>query len=325
MNLPESCFEKKRITTRIIKDIDTIAFKQDIRQQMMKIDIQNPDLDCVVAEFSARLKSTLDIHAPEKSKAIAEKPRCPWLTDDIRAAKRERRRLEKQLLKDKTPENIALYRSQRNHVNKLSDIAKKSHYQRAIDEKRSNPKDLFNTFNALTGNVNTPVYPKAESDKDSANNFVNYFKEKIDNISNKFDSRADPLVHKTCDIPDDLAFTQFELLTEQEVERYIRTSPSTTCPLDPIPTDLLKVCMKETLPVITQLLNKCLATGKMPRPFKEALVIPLLKKKNLEIQFKNFRPISNLPFLSKVLERVVIHQLSTHCERLSLNVKMQSA
>ena len=77
------------------------------------------------------------------------------------------------------------------------------------------------------------------------------------------------------------------------------------------------------LPVITQLLNKCLATGKMPRPFKEALVIPLLKKKNLEIQFKNFRPISNLPFLSKVLERVVIHQLSTHCERLSLNVKLK--
>ena len=63
----------------------------------------------------------------------------------------------------------------------------------------------------------------------------------------------------------------------------------------------------------------------MPQPFKEALVIPLLKKKNLDVDFKNFRPISNLPFLSKALERIVIDQMSQHCESAALNEKMESA
>ena len=63
----------------------------------------------------------------------------------------------------------------------------------------------------------------------------------------------------------------------------------------------------------------------MPQPFKDALVIPLLKKKTLDIELKNFRPISNLTFLSKVLERIVIDQMSQHCERLDLNEKLQSA
>ena len=120
-------------------------------------------------------------------------------------------------------------------------------------------------------------------------------------------------------------FNKFKLLTELEIEKYILKSPSTTCPLDPIPTNLLKICIKEAIPVISQLLNKCLETGTMPQPYKEALVIPLLKKKNLDVDFKNFRPISNLPFLSKVLERIVIDQMSQHCETAELNEKMQSA
>ena len=63
----------------------------------------------------------------------------------------------------------------------------------------------------------------------------------------------------------------------------------------------------------------------MPSAFKEALVIPLLKKPNADIELKIFRPISNLPFLSKVLERIVIDQMSAHCDKHRLNEKMQSA
>ena len=73
------------------------------------------------------------------------------------------------------------------------------------------------------------------------------------------------------------------------------------------------------------LINNCLNTGTVPQLFKKALVIPLLKKNNLDIGFKNYRPISNLPFLSKVLERIAIDQMSKHCEDLDLNEKMQSA
>ena len=63
----------------------------------------------------------------------------------------------------------------------------------------------------------------------------------------------------------------------------------------------------------------------MPTLFKQALVTPLLKKPNADIVLKNYRPVSNLPFLSKVIERIVIDQMSSHCQQNNLNEKMQSA
>jgi retron-type reverse transcriptase len=54
----------------------------------------------------------------------------------------------------------------------------------------------------------------------------------------------------------------------------------------------------------------------MPDDLKESIVVPLLKKKNLDKdQIENYRPISNLPFISKVIERVVASQLTEHLER----------
>ena len=64
----------------------------------------------------------------------------------------------------------------------------------------------------------------------------------------------------------------------------------------------------------------------MPDCFKRAIVKPLLKKTGLdENDFKNFRPVSNLPFLSKILEKVVLKQLLGHFESNKLEEIFQSA
>ena len=119
--------------------------------------------------------------------------------------------------------------------------------------------------------------------------------------------------------------TQFNILGKEQVMKYILNSPSTTCPLDPIPTELLKLCLDEVFTVVIKLINQCLETDTVPSAFKETLVIPLIKKQNADIKFKNFKPISNLHFLSKVIERIVIDQMSAHCNKYGLNDKMQSA
>ena len=66
------------------------------------------------------------------------------------------------------------------------------------------------------------------------------------------------------------------------------------------------------LPVLTRLINMSLKSGQFPVTWKEALVLPLLKKTGLEILFKNFRPVSNLPFASKLTQSAVYNQTQSH-------------
>ena len=73
------------------------------------------------------------------------------------------------------------------------------------------------------------------------------------------------------------------------------------------------------------LINLSLVTGYVPQAFKVAVIKPLLKKPTLDPDvLANYRPISNLPFISKILERTVANQLCEHLEKNSLFEEFQS-
>ncbi len=91
-------------------------------------------------------------------------------------------------------------------------------------------------------------------------------------------------------------------------------SNSTSCDLDPIPTDLFKQCMDTILPVLTKMVNMSLQSCYFPEEWKLAHGIQLIKKFGLELLFPNFRPVSNLPFISKLTERAAIQQESIHMQ-----------
>ena len=79
---------------------------------------------------------------------------------------------------------------------------------------------------------------------------------------------------------------------------------------DPLPTWLLMECLAELTPCICRLFNASLRAGRVPQSFKSAYVTPLLKKAGLDnSDRKNYRPISNLSVMSKLLERVILHRL----------------
>jgi hypothetical protein len=115
-------------------------------------------------------------------------------------------------------------------------------------------------------------------------------------------------------------------VTEDEIVKFILKSPDKQCDLDPIPTSLLKQCVHALAPVITTIVNLSLETGNFPSIFKRAVVTPLLKKPSLDKEsFSNYRPISNLSFLSKLTERVVKHRITDHLTANSMFNSFQSA
>ena len=115
-------------------------------------------------------------------------------------------------------------------------------------------------------------------------------------------------------------------MTESKVRKIIAKSPTKSCSLDPAPTWMAKDSVDELIPMVTILVNWSLQSAKVPDSMKQALVTLLLKKDDLDPEvLKNYRPVSNLPFLSKVLERVVAARLTNYMTISQLHEPMQSA
>ena len=95
--------------------------------------------------------------------------------------------------------------------------------------------------------------------------------------------------------------------------------------LDPIPTSILKQCTNEVTPNITRPINALLTTGEMPSKYKSAIITPILKKPGAECIYKNYRPVSNLTYASKLIEKAVFYQMNEHSDLHKLAETNQSA
>ena len=157
--------------------------------------------------------------------------------------------------------------------------------------------------------------------------FCEFFISKVAKIRSELDrlsSAVSPSVlHPTqCDH----IFSSFHHVSEEEVRKTILKAKPTTCLLDPIPTPLLIEHLDQLLPTITGFLNDSLSAGQFPSCFKTAIVRPLLKKSSLDRNnLKNYRPVSNLSFLSKILEKLVLAQILEHLNSNTLLPNNQSA
>ena len=113
----------------------------------------------------------------------------------------------------------------------------------------------------------------------------------------------------------------FRPLSEGDVRKLIERFPEKTCILDPMPTSLVINCIDVLLPVITKIINLSLGSGSFASNWKCALVNPLLKKSGLDLVPKNYRPVSNLQFVSNILtERAVFNQFNHSPETALMRV-----
>uniref|UniRef100_A0A8K9XE81 Reverse transcriptase domain-containing protein n=1 Tax=Oncorhynchus mykiss TaxID=8022 RepID=A0A8K9XE81_ONCMY len=107
--------------------------------------------------------------------------------------------------------------------------------------------------------------------------------------------------------------------------KIIMASKPSSCILDPIPTKLLKELLPVLGPPMLNIINVSLSTGYVPNSLKVAVIKPLLEKPNLEPEnIKNYRPISNLPFLSNILEKAVAQQLTAFLKTNNVYEMLQS-
>ena len=257
-----------------------------------------------------------------RGKTVKKKPAMPWYNDEIKGLKRDRRKAERQWLQHRGDpiKNVTFgeeYRLVRNRFRSVIDEAKTEYYSGKVQECAGDQKKLFEIIKSLTKPLQQEKYPDSDSSKDLADAFGDFFIMKIQKIRTKLDSQdPEPITIPRVPVIEEDMLLSFQPLTEDDVRKLIKQSPNKQCSSDPIPTWLLKECLDSLLPVLTLLVNKSLQIGYFPEKWKNALVKPLLKKLGLELVFPNFRPVSNLPFISKLAEKASVNQLSGHMNKV---------
>ena len=195
-------------------------------------------------------------------------------------------------------------------------------------ESATSTKELFIVCNNLLNRTNENVLPSHSCGTELANRFVNYFGDKIKSIRRDLEDSSntpDYMINVANDF-DGVPLDKFRIVSQEEVRKIISSSPSKSCSLDPIPTSILKLCLDELTPVLTLVVNTSLEVADFSPELKRAFVLPLLKKAILDCEIlKNFRPVSNLSFLSKLVERIVCVQLVDHLKAHHLYEVFQSA
>ena len=119
--------------------------------------------------------------------------------------------------------------------------------------------------------------------------------------------------------------TEFEPTNDEELTGLIKEFGIKTSQEDPIPSDILHMIIEEALPTLKLLINQSLATGSMDG-VKFSIIDPVLKKCGLDSdEKKNYRPVNNLVFFSKLIERVVSRRLNSHLKTNGLQNDKQFA
>ena len=297
--------EHKMVTYRKLKNISPQDFSNNVGNTLGKLDLEAMDLYQAVETCNNSLKLVLNKHAPVKSRIVKVMHKQPWFDDKIKSEIILRRKKEQDWITNPSPYTLNAFYVQRRHVSNIIKMARQTFYMNYIAEHKLDTKSIYAMSFKLLGKVIDNPLPKHDSKLDLANEFNNSFKDKIDTIMMDLkpsdDNQSDQKYiesHKTTDVE----FEEFSLVAEDTIKAIVRSAPSKSCELDPYQYLYLKKHLDVITSALRDLVNNSIKSGIMSTNLKEALLQPLLKKVGLMLIPKNFRPVSNLTYLSKLIE-----------------------
>lgn len=274
------------------------------------------------------LRKTLDAVAPLKRKKISHRKLAPWYNDHTRALKQASRKLERKWRSTKLQVFLLAWKESLTTYKHALTAARSSYFSTLIEEHKNNPRHLFRTVASLTkSHVSAaPCTPATYS----CNDFMNFFENKILKIretihntlpASAFNSASPVNPRVNMSLRPAVCLDSFAQIDLNEFSSMVNSSKNATCLLDPLPTQFLKQLIPVIGTPLLNLINTSLISGHVPLSFKVAVIKPILKKPNLDPNnLSNYRPISNLPFLSKILEKAVAKQL---CSFLHTNSTLE--
>ncbi|KAL5266963.1 hypothetical protein ACHWQZ_G004117 [Mnemiopsis leidyi] len=323
-------------TEKLVRElgkIDIAEFRHDIFSSELNLS-EYRSLDETVDMYQQNLERIFDKHAPLITRKFCTE-RSEFWNEKCQSARRERRKAKRQSKKHPNDEELrAIHHEKSVDAAITINMARNSYYERMLSQHEGDARATHKVINKLLDKeFGTKKLPNGK-DEEVAEYLKTYFDQKVKKIYSNIQSEITKCapkidtcirIHEPSKLKSSPKLTHFQEISEEKLESIIKALPNKSSLLDPIPMWLFKHCLPELLPVVHYIVNESLRTGKFPSALKEASIRPGLKKPSLDVdELKNYRPISNLTYLSKILEKVVHEQLYTFIDSNDMFSSFQS-
>ena len=204
LNLDKPKRERKIIEYRNTKNINIELFVMDLEKWDLTQNITNAvTVEYKMKIFNDTLLTTLNAHAPIKTKLVTIRPNTEWYTTEISDLKRKRRKAEITWRKSKSEIDKQRYNSAKHETNKDIIHAKKAYIKDNLTRHKNNPKQLYKIMNSLLKHESTsPILPDHQDYSELVECFNTYFNDKIRSIRTGLDKQnttcnaSPPTVHQ---------------------------------------------------------------------------------------------------------------------------------
>ena len=314
LNVPK--YTPKLITYRDFSKFDSDAFIADANDITWHVIVETNDIDEKVDVFSSLLTGLYDKHAPLKT-VRAKHPPVPWMTVDIKRLIKDRDLARRRHIKTKHLDDYEAYRILRNRTKQSIRNAKIKFTHNLFNTSKS-PSTLWSAVRSLgigkESRLTTDVSVTAESLNTHFSSVARVTDpERIKNVIDRY---------KSLPRPDREAF-HFSHVYPKDIINAVRNIKSKAKGPDNISITLIQKCIYTTLPSILHIFNFSLQSGVFPTQWKMAHVKPI-PKTSKPASCSDFRPISLLCVLSKILEKIVNDQLQAYLSTHNILSTFQS-
>ena len=301
----EAAYERK---IWIFKDADFDKFRNALLTTDFNQCFEDNNVNVACSKWTETFLSVANETIPNK-KVIIRPNDSPWYTSELRTMRRRMLRAYHKFKSTKRENDWASYKTLKNEYHHGLDEAEAAYKQSLSSslEHQRNSKRWWQTVKWLLGKGGDTSYPSLNiNDKN-----INLNKEKAEAFNNFFLSHSS-IDESNAVLPDDNEFPEGIsniVATENEVHDLLKCiDPSKSTGPDGVSPRLLKEAGVAIVPSLTKLMNLSLSSATVPDSWKLAHVIPLFKKGE-KSEVNNYRPVSLLSCVSKILERVVFKHI----------------
>ena len=314
---PKSMFKWKsveceKLFTDINLDFNSSIESWDLDKSEDSVKIVNNVFD----SFEESVIKSRDLNVP-KMTFRSRHGRPKYFDHECEQMKRKKRLLERRLKKSRTTFNEVAYES---HLADYHDLLTSKRNNYFIENlSKISVKQKFLTLDSLLKHTLEQL-PSHKCKKDLANDFNNYFQQKIEDIY-----KAIPSVELQLLSSADSTWNDFNLVTNDMITECLNSLSISSSFNDPMPAKLLNGFCRLNVQTITDMINILLVSGIFPNTLKEGIIRPHLKSGKDKESLASYRPITNLKFIGKVVERIVHNQLCDYLDSTNKWPLKQSA